>query len=435
MIVLYNALNFSLYILTVLCVFCLILEYELKLSKMQFLLSMAIFTAIASCLALVVDHIFLILANILLALLFLILYSKNKKLSTFGAFVIINLCIFQLEFNLDIIIYIIVYFIAQKTINLWIIDTIISFFLFFSVAFVTVRLSKGLNTVHKVKLYHRKWFVIIEIIIFTINFILLSIEFKFAMINENLNETFFNAIIFSLLFFFFIFIGFIIYYLLTTHERQKELIALNDRYLKQVNLYCDSLKSKNDDLKRIRHDIRQHLYSINLLLENGKMEEAQNYTNKFLEETAKVIAVNKSGSLIIDSIIEQYSPTATEHDISIILSGQLPKNLSISEYDLCIVFYNLLVNAIEECVKISGKKKIFIDIGSYGRYINISVCNPLSIPKKNFCSSSKTDKENHGYGLKNVEKCVNDNNGDLKIILSDTHCKIDIILEGELKSI
>lgn len=199
------------------------------------------------------------------------------------------------------------------------------------------------------------------------------------------------------------------------------MLALNERYLKQVNLYCDSLKSKNDDLRKMKHDIRQHLYSINLLLKNGKIQEAQSYTNKFLEETAKVITISRSGSLIIDSIIEQYSSTATEHEISIILSGQLPQNIMISDYDLCIIFYNLLVNAIEECMQIEGKKKIFIGIGTYGRYINISVCNPLSISKKNFSISSKIDKENHGYGLKNVEQCVKENNGDLKIILTDSH--------------
>lgn len=435
MIVLYNAINSLLYILTVLCVFCLILEYELNLSKKQLALSLVIFTIIASCLALVVDREFLMLVDVLLTLLFLILYSKSKKLSTFGAFAIINLCIFQLELNLDIIIYIVAYLIAKESINFWIIDTMISLFLFFSVGIVTLRLWKGLNTKQKIKTHHRKWFAIIEIIIFIINFILLSSEYKFALINKDPNETFFNAVIFSFIFFFFVLIGFIVYYLLITHERQKELLALNERYLKQVNLYCDSLKSKNDDLRKMKHDIRQHLYSINLLLKNGKIQEAQSYTNKFLEETAKVITISRSGSLIIDSIIEQYSSTATEHEISIILSGQLPQNIMISDYDLCIIFYNLLVNAIKECMQIEGKKKIFIGIGTYGRYINISVCNPLSISKKNFSISSKIDKENHGYGLKNVEQCVKENNGDLKIILTDSHCKIDIVLEGIKKSI
>ena len=55
-------------------------------------------------------------------------------------------------------------------------------------------------------------------------------------------------------------------------------------------------------------------------------------------------------------------------------------------------------------------------------------------PKKDFHSSTKPDKENHGYGLKNVKQCVEENHGDLKIIFSNTQCKVDVILEGMLKS-
>ena len=103
------------------------------------------------------------------------------------------------------------------------------------------------------------------------------------------------------------------YYLLISHERQKELIELNERYLKQLNLYCDNLKSKNNDLRKLKHDTRQHLYTIRVLLESKKIQEAEKYIDEFFQKIEMITPVSTSGNIIIDSIIEQYLPTATAY--------------------------------------------------------------------------------------------------------------------------
>ena len=434
MMIVYNSISFLLYILTILFVFCLILEYELKITKRQFIISVLVFTTIAGGLTLIVNAKLLILFNVFLTLIFLMVYRKNKKLSVFGIFIIINLCISQLEISLDIIFYIIIFITTKMQINIWIVDITVSLFLFICVAFITMRLWKDMEQVRTVRINHRNWFVIIEIIIFIINLILLSAEYKLATVTQNDNETIFNAIIFSLIFLFFVFFSFIVYYLLISHERQKELIELNERYLKQLNLYCDNLKSKNNDLRKLKHDTRQHLYTIRVLLESKKIQEAEKYIDEFFQKIEMITPVSTSGNIIIDSIIEQYLPTATAYNVTIRLNGRFPDNITVSDYALCTIFYNLLVNALEECRKMVGNKEIVIGISAYGRYINISITNPLYAPKKDFHSSTKPDKENHGYGLKNVKQCVEENHGDLKIIFSNTQCKVDVILEGMLKS-
>lgn len=131
MMIVYNSISFLLYILTILFVFCLILEYELKITKRQFIISVLVFTTIAGGLTLIVNAKLLILFNVFLTLIFLMIYSKNKKLSVFGIFIIINLCISQLEISLDIIFYIIIFIITKMQINIWIVDITVSYFYLF----------------------------------------------------------------------------------------------------------------------------------------------------------------------------------------------------------------------------------------------------------------------------------------------------------------
>lgn len=428
-LILYNTTSFILYILTVLCVFCLILEYELNITKKGLLPILGIFTLVAGVLSLIINKNFLIFNNCCLTLFFLLIYSKSKRIGVIGSFLVINLCILQLELYLDIIFYILAYVFWGKDLSIWIIDIAISIVLFISVAIVSLKIWRNASFIRQVKVRKRQWFVKIEIFIFIINLIIISAEYKLTVMNHNTSENLISVILFSIILFFFIFCGFIGYYLLIAYEKHKELISLNTRYLNQLNIYCDSLKSNNDELRKIRHDIRQHLYSIQILLSNDKTEDAKKYISKLLETTI-ITHSSRSGSLIIDSIIDQYQPMAMEHNINIILSGQWPANTTISDYDLCTIFYNLFVNAIEECVKISGKKNISVTLGNFGRYINISIKNPLSTSFQTIHQSSKLDKVNHGYGLKNVEQCVKENNGNIKILCTEDFFNVDIVIEG-----
>lgn len=389
----------------------------------------------AGILALAVNKNFLVLLNSGMVLFLLLVVFKSRHIHLLGLFFVVNLCIFQMEFYLDVIIYISVYLILGKNLKFWVIDIIVSALLLLCVFIISVKMWNTITSLQKIRIDRRKWFIIIETIVFIINMVIVTIENKFISKNNNLNENIFTIIVFSGILCSFIFLGFVGYYLLVTYEKHTEMLSLNKRYLQQQKTYCDSLKFNNDELRKIRHDIRQHLYSINILLTNNKIEEAKDYTDKLLATMGKVIKLSLSNNIIIDSIIEQYTPVAMENDITINFAGKMPLDVTINDYDICTIFYNLLLNAIEECSKIDGRKEIFIQIGYYNKYININMNNPLYRIPPQKGKTLKADKINHGYGLKNVEHCVNANNGSMKIECSNNEFKVSIILEGNANDI
>ncbi len=100
------------------------------------------------------------------------------------------------------------------------------------------------------------------------------------------------------------------------------------------------------------------------------------------------------------------------------MNGYLPDSTTISDRDLCIVISNLIVNAIEAVDKIySSERNINVTLkkGKILTYIIIKNTFVNSEDKviQNKISTTKSDKRNHGFGLKNVKNIVEKYNGEL----------------------
>lgn len=128
--------------------------------------------------------------------------------------------------------------------------------------------------------------------------------------------------------------------------------------------------------------------------------------------------------------------------ININFDINLPKSLPIEYVDLSIVLGNLLDNAIESCMK-SGNKAPKIQLKMYmkGNYLIIKEENSKAseivfkeevFPQK---YTTKEDKENHGFGLQNIQRVVNQYDGILKLVDHGDIFKVHIALplKGDTK--
>ena len=96
------------------------------------------------------------------------------------------------------------------------------------------------------------------------------------------------------------------------------------------------------------------------------------------------------------------------------------EKIAVPSMDICTILSNALDNAIEANVKIEKMSDRYIEtkITNDESGIFISIKNPsLEAPKKRAGNyiSSKTDKENHGLGLKSIKRTVDKHKGDMFI--------------------
>lgn len=193
---------------------------------------------------------------------------------------------------------------------------------------------------------------------------------------------------------------------------QRELLA---RDMQQY--YYEELLEKEEDTRRYRHDMVNHLMCINSLAKEQKYEELINYIQHMQDMMNQIQKKTYAvGNRILD-IVTNYYLNMLNSRIDIKVTGYAGKQLSIDSSALCTIYANLLSNAVEELKKVS-EGYLYINILQGDEYFQIKIVNNLSIKsqkKENILLTEKADKKNHGLGLKNVQQAVNDSGGKLFI--------------------
>lgn len=210
----------------------------------------------------------------------------------------------------------------------------------------------------------------------------------------------------------------IVYRKWLSNEIQKYADALKD-YHKMESHYYRSLLDKEADTRKYRHDMNNHMICIKNLLEEGRYDQLGDYIDNLYDKTREL--VNRSyntGNNVLDALTNYYADNLDE-DIEFKVCGTIHKTIDIDDVSLSSIYSNMLLNAIEEQQNLTGKDKFINVILKEGdKFAQIAVINSMSkeqIADLNKLSTSKKDKHNHGFGLKNIRKNIEDNNGKLDI--------------------
>ena len=205
--------------------------------------------------------------------------------------------------------------------------------------------------------------------------------------------------------------------LAATREVYKEKDLLNQKYLKWQESHYQYLEQRETATKKFRHDMRNHIYILQHLLEEGKMEEAKQYTDEMEQH---FIAMGTSITVhhgIVDAILNKYAAECEKKKIEFSVKGHMPQECKISSFDLCVIFSNLLSNAIEAAEN-CAEKRIRLDLRHEEGLFMLCIKNTFDgklIEKNGSMQTRKQDKEMHGYGLANVRECVERNKGHMHI--------------------
>lgn len=217
-------------------------------------------------------------------------------------------------------------------------------------------------------------------------------------------------------------------YLFNSRKRLIEINALNEECIKYQRDYYENILKSNEELRAFRHDVNKHYNSIKILLEDNRVNEAKEYMHKIASEN-NVEYIYKTENAIADYIINgKIRKINSCMPVKTRVVGKFPRHMSLDNTDLCIVLANALDNAEEALSKIEGNKKLEIYIQNYNERVFITMKNTSNYVDVKNIVTSKTDKINHGYGLSNIERVVERNDGKINMAYENGMFSIEIFV-------
>ena len=208
-----------------------------------------------------------------------------------------------------------------------------------------------------------------------------------------------------------------------TDKALKERVSYQENYLNAELDYIEQYKQKQTETRAFRHDIVNNLTLLDMMMKDGKNDEAQEHLEELLESVAALSPEFVTGDEMLDCIVAMKADKMKQLSIAFTADGVIDGGLDMRPMDICGIFANALDNAIEAAVQVKDNPKISFEIKRTERFFVVRISNStvgkVDVEKLLInagFTSKKKDTELHGFGLRNIK---------------DTAAKYDGIVKAE----
>ena len=182
--------------------------------------------------------------------------------------------------------------------------------------------------------------------------------------------------------------------ILADHERLEQAGRLAG--LREV--YYQGLQQQETQVRRLRHDLRNHLTAVRGLLERGDAQGAIGYLDQIAGSPAlrggRRVCENEAANAVLSAKAEAMEREGVTADLAV----SLPKDLPVADVDLCALLGNALDNAIEGS-RGGTDRKITVRCKADKGLLMLRVENTLGGEVKPDLATTKADKAAHGFGI------------------------------------
>lgn len=211
----------------------------------------------------------------------------------------------------------------------------------------------------------------------------------------------------------------------------KERILLEEIEVKMTNQHYSDMKDQYLNTRKLIHDFKNHLCSIDIALKTNKKELAHKIIAQYIKECDDIKINLITGSDILDIILNDKISKADKLRIDFQFEMQPEINMEwIKEFDMITIFGNVLDNAIEANVAENIKHK-YIKLKIYQKHEMLIIKQSNSCDnelKRNHNSYITTKKGHSGVGVQNLRKVVELYDGLYDINIDNNHCDVLICL-------
>lgn len=196
--------------------------------------------------------------------------------------------------------------------------------------------------------------------------------------------------------------------------------------------YYKELEQNQQTVRRLRHDMKNHLNIIGTFLKDRQTEQAESYLQELNQEfdTGPKIYCQNS---IINAVLNSKEQLAKDAEIQYQFQIDLVEIPTVRDTDLCSLFANTLDNAIEACRVIPRVKDRTMSVRARckNHFFSYQIENAKAheIRTENqVIQTSKPNPEGHGIGLQNTKRIVEKYNGNFSIFYDENSFSVTILI-------
>lgn len=309
--------------------------------------------------------------NALICLIYLIIIYRDKLFKTFKVVIITILITTVIEQFIDL-------FIKCDIFDIHNIQFIISNILRLIAIVLTTKPIKFARNVYnkKYSLSEMPWYIYMNII-FCFSATLFP-QFIVVMYYKYISSR--VSVLIVIVAYLNIVISFISIILFIKNKKEKEQYYLDsimkDKTLKLQEDYYKKIIDNYSNIRKFKHDIKGHLAVVNELINSKNYDEANVYIGNMSEAITGKDIYN-TNNIYISSILNSFDQSFIDNKIEFDLSYYIISDLKMNSMDICSLFYNLILNAVEANLKIEDKRFIKLYIANIKNNVLIKIVNPV----------------------------------------------------------
>lgn len=207
---------------------------------------------------------------------------------------------------------------------------------------------------------------------------------------------------------------------------------VNEEKNKLMHSYYAQLEERDIEIRKFRHDYKNHVRGILYYIAEANYEELKKYAETISEETESYNIVFDVGHNYINAILNHFYADAKKENISIEVTGSVENAKRVDDYDWSIIIPNMLNNAIEATRNVEDENRVVkVTFKNNREKVIVSVANPVKeavdLTMLESVKTTKSDRLNHGYGMKNIKKSVEKYHGDMSYEINEKNQFVMVI--------
>lgn len=210
---------------------------------------------------------------------------------------------------------------------------------------------------------------------------------------------------------------------------QRELFVTQ---IDNIRQHIGQVESLYQDIRSIRHDMTNHIITLERLYERKETGEAKTYAADLKTALAGMTTGINSGNPVTDVILTEQKSKAEKRGIRFQSEFHYPAGSNLNAFDVSVILNNALQNALENagtggtpfiCVRSCRRKNAYI----------IEISNSFTgtlrwDTERGLPVTSKEKTDGHGYGLNNIRRVAEKYSGDIDIAVKDGEFRLSIML-------
>ena len=200
--------------------------------------------------------------------------------------------------------------------------------------------------------------------------------------------------------------------------------------LEQTEKQEQEIRLLHSRVRKLKHDMRNHILVIASYLNGGEYPEARAYTSEILDRLSAVQSYVETGNSLLNHILNEKLEVARKNGIDVKAEIGQVSFARLQSIDFSAIFNNLLDNAIEACKK-EQTGEMVVKVYRKKGYDALSVRNRIteSVLEGNpELVSTKQEKAIHGLGVLQVKEIVDKNGGMYDFYEEDGYFCVNIFI-------